>query len=127
MRIVAGPDGNLWFTEGVSNSDRVGRISPAGHIDQYDVRTALVDLWGLTAGPDGNVWYTRPGGNVIGRVTPRGVLTETPLTLKATAFTNGPTDVTTGPDGALWFMELTEGRIGRATLSGHVTEYDLPR
>ncbi len=126
MTIVAGPDGNLWFTETVTNVDQIGRVTPAGRISQYQVPTALVDLWGLTPGPDGNLWYTRPGAGVIGRVTPRGAITEVPLSLRQTGVTNGPTDVVTGLDGALWFMELTEGRIGRATLAGRVTEYAIP-
>ena len=55
----------------------------------------------------------------------RGVITEVPLTPRATALTNGPTNVApSGPVATL--VGLTEDCIGRATLAGRVTEYTIP-
>ena len=68
--ITAGPDGNLWFTEGDVNT--IGRISPAGIITEFSLPshpTAKRDLVGITAGPDGNLWFAEspaPGTNVPG-------------------------------------------------------------
>ena len=44
--ITAGPDGNLWFTEGTAN--KIGRISPSGTIKEFPVPTAN-DPYGITA------------------------------------------------------------------------------
>ena len=66
--IVAGPDGNLWFTE--SSGNRIGRITPAGVITEFPVPTAASEPFGIAAGPDGNLWFTERAGNQIGRITP---------------------------------------------------------
>lgn len=48
--IVAGHDGNLWFTE----NDRIGRITPRGVITEFRLPAGVVLDW-LAAGPDGNI------------------------------------------------------------------------
>jgi len=65
--IVAGPDGNLWFT--ASSSSVVGQITLDGAITLYPLsncalRTSLV-LPDLPAGPDGNIWLTKCPGVVV--------------------------------------------------------------
>ena len=54
--IAAGPDGNLWFTEG--NGNQIGRITTAGVITEFPIPTANSDPYGIAAGPDGNLWFT---------------------------------------------------------------------
>jgi streptogramin lyase len=54
--IVAGPDGNLWFTEGDAN--KIGRITPAGVITEFQIRTPNSSPRAIAAGPDGNLWFT---------------------------------------------------------------------
>jgi hypothetical protein len=110
--IIAGPDGNLWFTEG--NASQIGRITPAGVITEFS--SGQAHPGGITLGPDGNLWFT-VSGNAIGRITPAGVVT---------TFTLGnvvvdPIDIIGGPDGNLWFTEYTSNRIGRITPAGVVT------
>jgi streptogramin lyase len=61
--ITAGPDGNLWFTDGAGE---IGRITPSGAITAFPVPDGA---WGITAGPDGNLWFTEEGGGKIGRIT----------------------------------------------------------
>ena len=65
--ITAGPDGNLWFTEGTD--DQIGRITTDLMVtDQFSVSGN--NLHDITAGPDGNLWFTEthsPGA--IGRIT----------------------------------------------------------
>ena len=72
--IAAGPDGNMWFTEPLGN--RIGRITPAGTITEYQLYNSGSSPHGIAAGPDGNMWFTEPLGNRIGRITPTGVVTE---------------------------------------------------
>ena len=70
--ITAGPDGNLWFTEG--DGDRIGRITPAGVVTEFSRRHH--------AGQPAPRHHRRPGrqplvhraaGDRIGRITPAGV------------------------------------------------------
>lgn len=74
----------------------------------------------ITAGPDGALWFTVGEGNLIGRITTGGSLTEYPLSFGA------PFVITTGPDGALWFTNLTGNNISQITTGGSITEYPLP-
>jgi len=67
--IVAGADGNLWFTRWGSPGS-IGRITPAGIATSYNVNlTANSKVWQLTSGPDGNVWFTENASGRIGRIT----------------------------------------------------------
>src|SRR5260370_24899265 len=65
--ITSGPDGNLWFTEYEWN--HIGRITPAGRIQQFTLPTTCTGgcfPYAITSGPDGNLWFTAPDGNRIG-------------------------------------------------------------
>jgi hypothetical protein len=68
VAITAGPDGNLWFTEGWGA--RIGRITPAGVITDFPLLGTDSSAVGMAAGPDGNLWFT--DSNAIGRFTPPG-------------------------------------------------------
>jgi streptogramin lyase len=114
--VAAGPDGAVWFTE----SDKIGRMTPAGCFTEYPVPTVDSGPWGITAGPDGALWFTEEFGNNIGRITTTGVVTaEYPVS------SGGPYGITTGPDKALWFTEPDANNIGRITTAGVVTEYPV--
>jgi virginiamycin B lyase len=68
-RIIRGPDGNLWFTEGFGN--RIAQITPSGQMTEFPLANPPL---GLTLGSDGNLWVTS-GGGPFARVTPAGVVT----------------------------------------------------
>lgn len=124
--ITAGPDGNLWFVESVNNVVRIGRMTPGGHLDEFD-GTAIGNFFsvtnGITAGPDGAIWFTEEGADRIGRIpTSGGAPVEYPVPAGS-----GPAGITTGPDGALWFAENKSNKIGRMTTNGTLTnEYTIP-
>jgi streptogramin lyase len=69
--IAAGSDGNVWFTEGGTNTTEgrsvtgkaIGRITPSGTISYFssELITSSFPL-GLTAAPDGNLWFTDKSG-----------------------------------------------------------------
>jgi streptogramin lyase len=120
VRITAGPDGNLWFTEFGGNS--IGRITPTGTITEFPLPDAASGPAGITAGPDGNVWFTEDAGNRIGRITPTGTITEFPLP----AADRSPNNIAAGPDGNLWFAEFGGNSIGRITPTGTVAVFALP-
>jgi virginiamycin B lyase len=113
--IVAGPDGNLWFTG--ENADRIGKITPGGHVTEYSAGIApFNELDAIVAGRDGNLWFTDSGGGRIGKITTTGHVTEY---RPGILYGSSPTGIAAGPDGNIWFTELVGGRIGRVSL--HVT------
>ena len=132
--VTAGPDGNLWFTEGgdpVGVTGKIGRITPSGTVTEFPTATSLSYPIGITAGPDGNLWFTEYNSNgKIGKITPDGVITEYQLPTR----TSDPIGITAGPDGNLWFTEDSQysefgdygNKIGKITLAGVITEYTIP-
>jgi streptogramin lyase len=104
--IVAGPDGNLWFTGQLHN---VGRITTAGSPQNF-VSKGL-DPFGITVGPDGALWYAEAGESKIGRVDTSGNTSEfggvTPNSM--------PRYITPGPGNTLWFTEDMVNKIGRVS------------
>ena len=114
--ITAGPDGNIWFTEGATG--KIAFITPAGAITE--IRFSSSDAAaGITAGPDGNIWFCDESGNSIWRcdISTRQ-LTRFPLPT-ANAW---PGEITTGADGNLWFTERPVDKVGRITPTGMITE-----
>src|ERR1039457_6703155 len=77
--------------------------------------------YAITAGPDGNLWFVEHTGNMIGRITTAGVITQFAIPTANSA----PYGITLGPDGNLWFTESV-GKIGRITTAGTITEFTIP-
>ena len=98
--IVAGSDGNLWFTE--TQYNKIGRISTSGTITEFPVLTANPRPLGITSGPDGALWFTESQGNKIGRITTSETITEFPLPTGSSGLASSqPFGITAGSDGAL--------------------------
>ncbi len=112
-----GPDGNLWFTEGLQEKTTgtplsnysLSRITPAGQIIDLSLTGPAPFNADLTFGPDGNAWFTDTDGNAIGRITLSGLVAEFSIPTADT----GPFGIVTGPDGNLWFNEFKAANIGR--------------
>ena len=111
--IVAGPDGNLWFTEQTGN--RIGRITPSGEINEFAIPTSDGGPLFITAGPDGALWFTEVIRSKVGRIC----TTATPIvsnhTLAVTRTGTSTGTVTSSPAG------INCGATCSATLSGTVT------
>jgi streptogramin lyase len=119
--IAAGPDGNLWFTGNNGfNDNRIGKITPAGAITQYQIGCCNYDPFKIAAGPDGNLWFTEQN-NSVGKITTAGAITQYPIPTASSA----PIDIAAGADGNLWFTENAVGKIGKITPSGTFTEYPI--
>jgi len=122
LGITAGPDGNLWFVQG--GGTVIGRITPAGHVDEFPVAGAAggdADFpLGIALGADGNLWFGDTVNNAIGRITPSGAITEFPLPVAQSL----PQAIAAGPDGNLWFTE--QHKVGRITPAGVITEFAVP-
>ena len=117
--VVAGPDGNMWFTDGGSSNGGTG--PPA--IGKLDLATGKVSEFstGLNArsfpynaalGPDGKLWFNDRGTTrAIGTIdAATGAITEFPIPTNQTSL---PIAIAAGPDGDLWFTESTPGTIGK--------------
>jgi streptogramin lyase len=120
-QIIAGDDGNLWFSE--AGNAKVGKITAGGAVTEYAVSGAV---GGVTNGPVGYIWFTEPSAGKIGNISPSGQITEYPVTSG-----NTPEYITEGSDGNLWFTEETNvypywGAIGKMTPQGQETDYNLP-
>jgi streptogramin lyase len=109
--IVAGADGNLWFTE--PNVGMIGRMSASGTlIGEYAVPNASKAnvLSGITLGSDNNVWFGDEQGNFIAKINAAGEITEIPLPADTR-----PSELASGPDGNVWFSTLSGlGKISPA-------------
>lgn len=116
--LTAGPDGNLWFIQGLGTG--IGRMSLAGAATVFPVMGGSYPT-NVTVGPDGNLWFTVRGGDRIGRADADGNVDYFQLPAL-----RDPVDIVAGPDGALWFTEQGGNRIGRMTTTGVLTEYPLP-
>lgn len=119
IAIVAGTDGNLWFTE---FAQRLGRISPQGHITKFTLpdRPCCIPYY-LTPGLDGNLWFTELYGNGVDRVTPRGRSMHFGLPTRS----SGPFGIAAGADGNIWVTETCSNRVVRLTPQGRVTEFPV--
>ena len=106
-RIVAGPDGNLWFADAAG---AIGEINPTTHaISEFSTGLnsgSIPD--GIAAGPDGNLWFTDDGCVHSGGTCAIGEIN--PTTHAISEFSTGlanpfsvPVEIAAGPDGNLWF------------------------
>jgi virginiamycin B lyase len=100
-----------------------------GEVSEYELGAGTRPQ-ALVAGPDGNLWFAGirnvSGGftDVLGKVTPQGVVTEFEV---GTHTANvGLSDIAVGPDGNLWFTEGGRSKVGRITTGGQIAEFDLP-
>jgi streptogramin lyase len=117
--IVAGADGNLWFTETLAN--RIGRMSVDGHGVEFVIPTAGSGPASLTRGRDGNIWFTEHDAAKIGRITPDGVITEFPAVPNAW-------DIAADSEGNLWVTHddlstAPMGSVARISTNGHIDTF----
>jgi streptogramin lyase len=120
--ILAGPDGDLWFTQ-PGSSAALDRMTLPGGISAYMAGASPV---AVALGPDGKLWFTESGpGAKIGTIEPfSGLVYEYSPPVSGTL-----TGITGGPEGDLWFDEEagTETMIGRIVpASAEFTYYKLP-
>ncbi len=116
--IVAGSDGNVWFTETLIPRE-LARLTLTGSVTEFPTSTAANNI---ALGADGNLWFTEPANGAIGRSTPGGTIVEFSIPPVSSA----PVDLTQGPDGNIWFTEGAGNNIGSITPGGTVTEYAAP-
>ena len=65
----------------------------------------------ITPGPDGNLWFTEFGDNRVARITPDGVITESPVVKGS-----GPTGISAGPHSTIWFLGYASNKVYRINM-----------
>ncbi len=119
-----GSDGRtLWYTGKATGT--IGKITPDGKVENFDLPTAgSVPIY-IKAGPDGNMWFTELAGNMIGRITPAGNVKEFPIP----THNSRPIEIVAEPGGgqAMWFTEEAGNRVGRISMDGTITEFPVPK
>lgn len=144
--IVAGPDGNLWFTQsgggnvdanpsgGCSCVGSIGRLTPDGSVkvfydtNLHNTGDSSLQPEGITVGPNGNLWFVMAtqGGMIsyVGQSTTGGSITGS-----AVYSFDDPVAISTmmsiaiGSDGKLWFT--AQGGLGRIEPSGDIQPFPL--
>ncbi|HEY2717198.1 MAG TPA: hypothetical protein VGI73_13345 [Solirubrobacterales bacterium] len=136
--LVAGPDGNVWFScfrqgPGAGGRATIGRMTPDGKATEFSAGIpAGGGIRDIVAGADGNLWFTLSGAayppsksrpSAIGRITPGGVVTLFSAGLRSRS---APGEIVAAPDGVLWFSDDAYSQppeIGRITPDGTITEF----
>jgi virginiamycin B lyase len=95
-KIVAGPDGNVWFTVSDATND-VAKVTPAGLIEEFDIE-GIETATGIAVGPDGNLWITDV--EKAARFSPADPLGTDKSFSVAGVGAEG--QVVAGPDGLIW-------------------------
>ena len=116
--ITAGPDGNLWFTDGADDS--IGRITTGGQVTLVTTGVSLDSgPRDITTGPDGNLWFTEQTADQVGRITPAiepptVTIGDATAITPTTAVLNGSVD-TKSLDGGVRFEYGTTTAYGAQT------------
>ena len=114
-QVVAGPDGNLWFSD---RNGAVGRITPDGTVSRFTSGlNAGSAVRSIALGADGNLWFSDPGTTrAIGVIDPTTqAISE--LSLSAGSM---PLGIAAGPDGNIWFTDSgTTKAIGTINPTTH--------
>ncbi len=116
--LVAGPDGNLWYT---SLLDReIVKVDLSSNMTTaYPLPATAGSPSGLTVGPDGNLWFTAVNPGAVGRMDTSGNFTlDEPI-----PGSNLPGDITSAPDGYLWFPCYDTGFIEHIAADGQITAF----
>jgi virginiamycin B lyase len=117
-KIVAGPDGNMWFT--LAGTKNVGSISPAGLVREFEI--GIANPIGIAPGPEGRIWVvaTNEATSFL-PADPEG--TEQNFN---SALINGQPNIALGPEGLFWVASLNKvAKFSPANFNGTITEVKL--
>ena len=124
--IVAGSDGNLWFSERGGGAPRIGRITPDGRLTHFRLPSRYWRPTSIVAGADGNLWFgeepvifSPKGKSRVGRITTAGAIAE--FRVPGRERTQA---LAAGPAGNVWFASpLGQGflAVGSISSTGVVT------
>jgi virginiamycin B lyase len=99
--ITKGSDGNIWFTDQVSQE--VEALNPASLSIQYQYATGA-NLWDIATGSDSALWVADQSNGGALRVTTSGIETQYP-------FSGTPQGIAPGPNGLMLIADNTSGGV----------------
>jgi virginiamycin B lyase len=133
--LTAGPDGNMWFTEGSA----VGKLTPSGQVTNYPLPSVSSrtnpSAMDITGSSDGNLWFATSGGYAqIGKITTSGAITYYPLSAAPSCNDDSTLyRIIDDSNGNLWFTgdegcdnAYPDGSIDEMTTSGVLTRFIVP-
>ena len=123
--IIAGADGNLWFTE--FQTPAIGRITPAGTLRRFTYSPVNSGPTRLAVAQDGNVWFGDRTLHRVGRIKPLGASassTRPPRRRSRTASRRRSTATSGLPRGVGKIGQLGPGGFGGNPPV--ITELDAP-
>jgi len=126
--IAVGSDGALWFTGSLVRwpkvtSPIIGRITSAGAIAKYPLRSDEGFAYLIASGPDGALWFTDAETNDnIGRITTDGISEIIPVGAPCQNGNNQFNGIVLGSDRALW-LSCNNGNVVQIT--PHITTTTL--
>jgi virginiamycin B lyase len=126
-KIVAGPDGNMWFTE---PGKKIGKISPAGIVQEFELK-GIENTIGIAVGPEKRIW-------VVATNKATSFLPSDPVGTEedfASALINGEPNIVLGPEGKFWVASGNKvakfspdnfnGTIVEVPLTGELSPKDI--
>lgn len=117
-----GLSGYMWYARG----DKIGKISSAGAVTEYDMPTST-QPFAIELAQDGNIWFTAVDRSstpklVVGKITPDGSITIYPTEEPG----NQPAwTLDLSPDGKLWFSLIGTGKVAVVSMDGSIFYYNF--
>jgi hypothetical protein len=109
--LILGPDGNIWFTEFLG--DKIGRITPAGVLTEFQIPTPGVHPFAITGGPNGDIYFSENTAGKIGVMNTDGVFLGE-ITLPTPH--SGPISVVPGIGNTLIVAESASNKLAQISL-----------
>lgn len=114
-KIVAGPDGNMWFP---LQGKKVGEITPAGVIQEFEL-AKIENGRGMAVGPEGRIWIVSTG-KATSFLPSNPVGTEVDY---ESALINAEPNIVLGPEGLFWVASNEAvARFSPANFNGTITK-----
>lgn len=110
LDIAPGRNGTMWFTNYNRYAPGIGRIASDGTFREFNGDLPPDALpYSIVSGPDGNMWFSDSRGLAIGKITPKGTITEYAASGHAFRYAKG---IALGPGGEPWILAIDVRRGG---------------
>jgi streptogramin lyase len=117
-KIVAGPDGNMWFT---LEGKRVGKITPAGIVQEFEL-AGIENTVGIAVGSEGRIW-------VVAEEKAASFLPSNPTGSEkdfASPLIKGQPNIVLGPEGLFWVASVNKvAKFSPTDFKGTIKEVPL--
>lgn len=123
--IINGSDGNVWFTEGTeftSAPAKIGRITPAGSITEFDANCEFCILTDIVQGPD-DILYVTSNNPILLRFNVATGAFLAPIDIPNSGAVAGDL---AGHGDDIWFTDFNNDSLWRYAISaGQFTQFPL--